>query len=311
MFFKLRAKRSLLPTLLLPLVLLGGCATTHPGDPFEPVNRAVYKFNDGVDTVLFRPLAQGYRAVLPQFVRTSVSNFFSNINDVLVCLNNLLQGKPTAAYADLGRFLMNSTLGLGGLFDIATPLGVEKNNEDFGQTLGRWGVGGGPYLVLPFLGPSNIRDTVGRAVDSYGDPLRYMNDIRWRNSLVGTRFVNQRAELLDTTTILETAALDEYLFVRDAYLQRRRNLIYDGTPPREKFDENSRLDPGNPLAHAQSPFPSSGDADAGLTGTPWPPVSATPTAPSSAGAAADNTGGGDDETPTAITPVVRVWVSTP
>jgi phospholipid-binding lipoprotein MlaA len=276
MFLIPRAIRTLVLTLLLPLVFLGGCATTHPQDPFEPVNRVVYQINDGVDTVLLRPLAQGYRAILPQFVRNSISNFFSNINDILNVLNNLLQGKPIEALNDFGRVAMNSTLGLGGLLDIASEAGMEKHNEDFGQTLGRWGIGSGPYLVLPLLGPSTVRDAVGRFVDSKTDPLGYMHDVRWRNSLWGTRFVNSRAELLDTSRLLETASLDPYEFLRDAYLQRRRNLIYDGSPPREKDEGAGTNMPATQTRH-DSPFPWSAESEHMLPGTPWPgPDQATP-----------------------------------
>lgn len=282
MFLKLRTWRALMSVSLLSLLLLSGCATTNPRDPLEPMNRAIYQFNEGVDTVLFRPLAEGYRAVLPEFVRNSISSFFSNINDVLVALNNLLQGKVTDAATDVGRVLMNSTLGLGGLFDIASNLGVEKHNEDFGQTLGRWGVGDGPYLVLPLLGPSNLRDTLGRVVDGKADPIGYMHDVRWRNSLWATRFVNTRAELLDTSKIIETAALDPYEFVRDAYIQRRRNLIYDGAPPREK-DEGGAAKPAEPpRVRGQGPFPfAADDVTAGL-GTPVDKLSIDNTTPARA-----------------------------
>lgn len=289
---RLRPFRVLLLTLLLPLALLGGCASTNPRDPFEPVNRAVYTFNDAVDTAVIRPLAEAYRAVLPSFVRTGISNFFSNINDILVALNNLLQGKVVAAASDVGRVAVNTSLGLAGLFDVATRMGLEKHNEDFGQTLGYWGVGDGPYLVLPFLGPSSLRDTIGRAVDSKGDPLGFLRDIPWRNSLWGTRAVNQRAELLDTSKILETAALDPYEFLRDGYLQRRRNLIYDGSPPREK-DEDAKLKDSRVQARAESPFPSSGEAEGLFPGTPLPSgaefvTSARAQAPQTVPAAADS-----------------------
>ena len=181
MFLILRAMRALALTLLLPLFLLGGCATTNPSDPLEPMNRAIYSFNDGVDTAIFKPLAQGYRAVLPSFVRNGISNFFSNINDVLIALNNLLQGKISNAVSDVGRVLVNTTVGVGGLFDVATNFGLEKHNEDFGQTLGYWGIADGPYLVLPLLGPSNFRDALGRIVDVKTDPVGYVNHIRARN----------------------------------------------------------------------------------------------------------------------------------
>ena len=223
-----------LTCIALSVVLLAGCATgKDPRDPFEGFNRGVYEFNEAVDRAVLKPVAQAYRFVLPQFVRSSVGNFFSNLNDVLVAVNNVLQGKFTAAYTDLGRVAINSTVGILGLFDVATEAGIEKHNEDFGQTLGWWGINEGPFIMLPFLGPSTARDTVGRVADHYGDIVTYVDPTRSRNQLWGTRVVNRRSELLDASEVLQTAALDPYEFVRDAYLQRRRNLVYDGAPPRE------------------------------------------------------------------------------
>jgi phospholipid-binding lipoprotein MlaA len=223
--------------LLVALTLLGGCASTgNPRDPFEPLNRGIYHFNDGVDTVLLRPAAEVYRGVLPQFVRTGVSNFYSNINDVIVALNNLLQAKFLNAVSDVGRIVVNTTAGVLGVLDVATHIGLEKHDEDFGQTLGYWGIGPGPYLVIPLLGPSSVRDAIGRFVDFKTDPITYVDPSRDRNILWGVRFVNRRSELLETSKILETAALDPYEFLRDAYLQRRRNLVYDGSPPPDKDD---------------------------------------------------------------------------
>lgn len=220
---------------VISLGLLGGCATTHdPRDPLEPVNRGVYQFNEAVDTMVLKPVAEVYQAVIPPVARTGVSNVFANVNDVVVALNNLLQGKFGEALSDVGRVLINTTAGLFGLFDVATPVGLEKHDEDFGQTLGYWGLGDGPYLVLPLLGPSNLRDTVGRIADYNTDPVTYIEPSRDRNLVQGLRLVSRRAELLNASRLLSVAALDEYEFVRDAYLQRRRNLIHDGNPPREK-----------------------------------------------------------------------------
>ena len=216
------------------LFALGGCASTgNPSDPLEPLNRGIYKFNDGVDNLFVKPAAELYRGLVPEIVRTGISNFFSNINDVIVALNNLLQGKIPEAINDLGRIMVNTTLGVFGVMDVATELGVEKHNEDFGQTLGYWGFGSGPYLVLPFLGPSSLRDSAGLLVDLKTDPRSYVDPMRTRNQIFGLAFVARRSELLETGRLLEIAALDPYEFLRDAYLQRRRNLVYDGNPPDE------------------------------------------------------------------------------
>jgi phospholipid-binding lipoprotein MlaA len=221
----------------LSLLLLGGCASTgNPRDPLEPLNRGIYQFNDGVDKVLIKPAAEFYRFAIPEFMRTGVSNFFSNLNDVIVALNSLLQGKLTQAGSDAARLIVNSTVGLLGLFDVATEIGLEKHNEDFGQTLGYWGIGDGPYLVLPLLGPSSARDAVGWFGDYYAWPITYLEPDRHRNILIAVRFVVVRADLLEASRILETAALDPYEFVRDAYLQRRRNQVYDGKPPPDEDD---------------------------------------------------------------------------
>lgn len=238
------------------LFLLGGCASSgNPRDPLEGFNRGVYKFNDGVDHIFVMPAAQAYRDLVPFFVRTGVSNFFSNINDVLVALNNLLQGKLMNALSDVGRIAVNTTAGLLGVLDVATELGLEKHNEDFGQTLGYWGIGSGPYIVIPILGPSSLRDAVGLVGDWKTDPLTYVDPTRTRNQLYGMYFLSQRTELLEASKILETAALDPYEFVRDGYLQRRRNLVYDGNPPDEN-DIEIKVKPRPNGAGASSPFPS-------------------------------------------------------
>ena len=222
---------------VLALAAAGGCATTgesDPRDPLEPLNRAVYSFNDGVDRAIARPVATVYRDVVPEPLRNYVRNFFSNIGDLFIGLNNMLQGKPDEGFQDWARFAFNSVLGIFGINDVASDMGFEKHNEDFGQTLGRWGFSEGPYLVLPLLGSSDVRDGVGTALDLYYDPVTDFRPIRVRNSAVVLRFVSLRADLLDASRLLEEAALDKYVFQRDAYLQRRRNLVYDGQPPREK-----------------------------------------------------------------------------
>ncbi len=225
--------------LLLLTVLLTACASIQQTervakiDPFERVNRAVFSFNETADEYVIKPVAEAYKFVLPEFVRTGVTNFFSNINDVLIAANNLLQGKPSNAASDIGRFLVNSTIGILGLFDVATDMGLDKNREDFGQTLGVWGVADGPYMVLPFFGASNVRDTVGLVVDIETDFMLNTNKLDSDEKLAvnGLRVINRRADLLDAGQLLEDAAFDKYSFVRDGYIQRRRSQVYDGEPP--------------------------------------------------------------------------------
>lgn len=229
-----------LKSTLFVLVLsgvLGGCASSgNPKDPIEGFNRAIYGFNEAVDTVLIKPVAQGYDAVLPSPVRTGVTNFFGNIADFFIGVNNLLQGKPDQAVSDLGRVLVNTTVGLLGVFDWASDMGMEKHEEDFGQTFGRWGVGDGAYVMLPILGPRTVRDTAGFVLDFVADPVGNVGHIPTRNTLYAIRFIDVRADLLPADKVIEEAALDKYSYVRDGYLQRRNNLIHDGNPPREKMD---------------------------------------------------------------------------
>ncbi len=201
-------------------------------DPLEGFNRAMYSFNDKFDRYLLKPVAKGYRAITPKPVRKSISNFFGNLHDPGIMLNNLLQGKPGQAASDLGRFLVNSTVGIAGLFDVATRMGMQKHNEDFGQTLAVWGVGDGPYLVLPFFGPSNFRDGPSLIVDWETYPPNHMKDSGTRDKMFVIEMIDKRAQLLDASDILEQAAgQDPYIFVREAYRQSRRNQIYDGNPP--------------------------------------------------------------------------------
>lgn len=203
-------------------------------DPLEGFNRAMFAVNEGLDTVLVKPVAQVYDHVVPLPAKAGVGNFFWNIADVRNVLNNTLQGKLADAGNDLGRLLINSTVGIFGLFDVASELGLEKHDEDFGQTLAVWGWDDSSFLFWPLLGPRTVRDTGGWVVDVYTDPTwaTINKSVAVRNSLVALRFVDVRADLLPTDKVVEEAALDKYAYVRDAYLQRRRNQIFDGRPPR-------------------------------------------------------------------------------
>lgn len=213
--------------------LLGGCATSgNPKDPIEGFNRAMFAFNDGLDKAVIKPVAQGYDAALPQPAKTGVSNFFGNIEDVFIGVNNLLQGKVPEAASDWSRFAINTTIGVLGLIDWASDFGLEKHDEDFGQTFGRWGAGTGAYVVVPVFGPRNVRDTVGLIGDLAVDPVSHVDNIPARNTLIVTRLISDRAALLPADKVIEEAALDKYSYIRDAYLQRRRSLVYDGAPPR-------------------------------------------------------------------------------
>ncbi|AJY09380.1 vacJ like lipofamily protein [Burkholderia dolosa AU0158] len=208
--------------------MLTGCATgpnRNPNDPLEPMNRAMYKFNDTVDQNIAVPIAKGYQKITPTPLRTAISNFFSNLGDLGNMANNLLQLRITDATQDLMRVAMNSVFGVGGLIDIATPAGLPKHHQDFGLTLARWGVPSGPYLVLPVFGPSTFRDGVGRAVDVRFNLLNYIEPAA-RNPMYVMQFVSARSDLLGATDLLKQAALDPYSFVRDAYLQQRKSLTY-------------------------------------------------------------------------------------
>ena len=221
------------------IALLGGCATTanNPKDPYEGFNRAMFAVNEGLDKAIIKPVAKGYDAVAPLPVRTGVGNFFGNIHDVFIALNNLLQGKPGDAFSDVGRVLVNTTIGIGGAFDIASEMGLDKHGEDFGQTFAKWGVGDGPYFYWPLIGPRTTRDTFGWAVDTYVDPVWNYHDVPVRNSLGALRYVDIRAGLLPADKVVEEGALDKYSYIRDAYLQHRRSQVYDGNPPRETETE--------------------------------------------------------------------------
>lgn len=233
--------RKIKAVFLLGLVVgMVGCASIpagterSPQDPWEPFNRSVFEFNEGLDAYLLKPVVAGYRFVLPEFVRDGIYNFFSNYNDIYTALFNLLQGKPGYAFNDFMRVVVNTTMGLGGLLDLATPGGLEKHKEDWGQTLGVWGVPSGPYVVLPFFGPSNVRDTVGTVADLESDYLfSYVKDIGLRNSITGLRVVNARNTYYEAGDLLDGAAIDKYSFMRDAYIQRREYQINEGRDDEE------------------------------------------------------------------------------
>lgn len=266
-----------LPILLVLLLLSAGCATQRhalegnesrpapedayrANDPFEPFNRTMYVFNDKLDRYLLRPVARGYRAVIPRPARRGVSNFFRNLREPVVVVNNALQGKFGNAASGVGRFLTNTTIGVFGLFDVATHFGLERHEEDFGQTLGVWGFGEGPYLVLPFFGPSNIRDGAGLYADLQLYPPTHVHDESTKWMLYATEAVDTRAQLLDTGDILEQAAgRDPYVFVREAYRQRRRALITDGAAADEPapldldiFEESEPPAPAKPVPAPRS-----------------------------------------------------------
>lgn len=212
--------------------LLAGCATgPNPQDPFEPFNRGVYSFNEKVDDAVLKPVATAYRDTLPSPVRTGVSNFFGNLGDVWSGVNSLLQFKVGEATTSFMRVAVNTSMGLGGLLDWASEMGLDRHREDFGQTLGRYGMPTGPYLVLPLLGPSTVRDTAALPVDHQGDLVREIDPTGTHNALVVTRAIDTRANLLQASRVMEQVALDRYTFTRDAYLQKRRADVFDGQPP--------------------------------------------------------------------------------
>jgi phospholipid-binding lipoprotein MlaA len=219
---------------------LAGCASgphANPHDPLEPFNRGVYQFNDAVDVAVIKPVAIAYQDVVPQPVRLGVGNFFNNLQDAWSFVNNTLQFKGQAAADSLARFGVNTFIGLGGVLDVASDFNIERHTNDFGHTLGSWGVGPGPYVVIPIFGPSTVRDTLARVVDIKGDLSALVSNVPLRNTATAVRLVDRRAVLLQATSMLEEAALDKYTFTRDSYLQRRRSVIYDGNPPEEDVTE--------------------------------------------------------------------------
>ena len=233
----------LLNLCIISLCLLGtGCATVegpaNPDDPFEPFNRSMFAFNEQVDKYAFKPVAKGYNFIMPDIASKGVTNFFSNVDDIVVFFNQLLQFKLSDAAVTSARLVFNTTFGLFGLIDVATPMGLPKKNEDFGQTLAVWGVGSGPYLVMPFLGPLTLRDTAGLAVDwTYFDPIFDRQTLRASLVTLTVKYIDIRAGLIKASNILDDTVPDKYSFVRDAWMLRREFLIYDGNPPSAISDE--------------------------------------------------------------------------
>ena len=227
---------------LLAVLLLTGCATTEPiegeinPDPYEETNRSFYKFNDALDRHIMTPIAENYVKATPEPVRAGVTNFFDNLEYLNVILHSFLQGKLGQSFSDVTRFVVNSTIGIGGLFDVATQMGLEEHDEDFGQTLATWGVDQGAYLYLPFLGPYTARNTPDVGSSYFSNPLTYISTI-YLFPVTFLNLVNTRANLLEASEFVNEASIDPYAFTREAYLQQRKYLIHDGNPPSEGYDD--------------------------------------------------------------------------
>lgn len=246
---------------VLLLVVASGCASTgahDPRDPFENFNRSMFSFNDTLDKVALKPVATVYSDVVPSFIQTGIGNFFGNIGDVWSTVNNLLQGRLERGFTGVMRVAVNTVLGFGGVLDISSEAGLTRHKEDFGETLGVWGVQSGPYVVLPLFGSLTVRDTAGLPFDIYGNLWTYKRPVAWRNVGTAVRLVDQRAAVLDASNLVDDAALDKYQFVRDAYLQRRASQINDGGAVWADVDPEpytSAAPAGAPVAPSEPPSP--------------------------------------------------------
>jgi len=262
------------PVFALAMLLLAGCASlpsgkADPRDPWERLNRSTFAFNDALDRGIGRPVAKAYKKVMPQFVRSGINNVFNNLNTVNTAFNDALQGKMRAAGRDSTRFLMNSVFGFGGLFDPASRAGFELNDEDFGQTFGKWGMKSGPYVVLPVLGPSSFRDTFGKLVDQFTYPVSYLEDDSTRFYIRLVSLLDTRAELLDIDAQIDRS-YDKYAFVRNAWLQRREFQVTDGNVDESSLEEDFEPDEEAPVEPTEPAEP------AESTPPPEPPAPAPP-----------------------------------
>jgi len=277
-----RQRRMVVVVAIAASLVLGGCATVQQArggqgqklDPWENWNRKVFAFNEGLDSYVLKPVATAYANVVPQPVRRGVDNFFANAADAWSAVNNILQGKGQAAFEDVVRVTTNSFFGIGGIFDVASEIGIERHKEDFGQTLGRWGFGAGAYIVWPLFGPSTVRDSIALPLDRAASPALLINDGRAQFGLTTLQVINTRANLLGAGQVLDDIALDKYTFLRDAYLQRRRSLVYDGDAPDADEDDSPpvpKMDSAAPGASAPADAASSA---AGAASSPTPGASA-------------------------------------
>ena len=260
------AMLSMMALMLVGPLTLGGCTTIQtarggPGqrlDPWENWNRKVFAFNEGLDEKILKPVATGYAKVVPQFVRRSVDNFYANAADAWSAVNNVLQGKPEPAFQDVVRFTTNTVFGFLGLLDVASEFGLEHHYEDFGQTLGRWGFGAGAFVMWPLFGPSTVRDSIALPLDRSASPALVINDGRLQGGFTILQIINTRANLLGATRVIDDIALDKYTFIRDAYLQRRRSLTFDGDAPEAPTGTEAPSSPASPSAPGAAAVPVSG-----------------------------------------------------